>query len=63
MPFSCMQFHEYAHPGLAYTQLIYHLNTCSIFNKMVHVGEANSKNPTFSSTTHHSSLNMANKLV
>ena len=43
-----MQVHESAHPGSKYTQLIYHLNTCSLLNKMVHMGEANSRNPTLS---------------
>ena len=63
MPFFCMQVHESAHPRSTYMQLIYHLNTCSLFNKMVHVGEANSRNPTFSSTTQHSAFNVSNKLA
>ena len=43
--------------------MIYHLNTCSIFNKTVPVREASSRNPTFSSTTQHSTFNVANKLA
>ena len=58
-----MQVHESAHPRSTYMQLIYHLNTCSLFNKMVHVGEANSRNPAFGSTTRHSAFNLANKLA
>ena len=58
-----MQVHESVHPGSTYTQLIYQLNTHSLFNKMVQVGEANSRNPTFSSTTQHSAFNVTNKLA
>ena len=57
----CMQVHRFAHHGSAYTQMIYHLKTCSIFNKTVHVRESSSKNLTFSSTTQQLAFNVANK--